>query len=256
LPTNYISGNISLNSASTVIYNSDQPQNFDVVNFGNLTSSGSGSRTFPNGQTVGIAGTFTKGTNSYTITGSTINFNGSASQTIPAFNYNNLTSSSSGGRTLASSGTIGVAGIFTPGSNSYTITGSTIDFNGSGSQTVAALDYDNLTLSASGTKTFAGGTTRIAGNLVVSGATGDGFTNSTIIEFNGTGAQAVGAMTYYDMVFTNSGIKTISSTVTAIRNVLVNVTADVRITNPGVFTVYGDIDNSGAITNDGTIDMP
>ena len=63
-------------------------------------------------------GAFTPGTNTYTITGSTINFNGAGAQTIPAFNYNNLTSSSTGARTLAGAGTIGVAGTFTPGTNS------------------------------------------------------------------------------------------------------------------------------------------
>ncbi|MFA7177189.1 MAG: hypothetical protein WC114_08075, partial [Smithellaceae bacterium] len=101
------------------------------------------------------------------ITGSTIDFNGSGSQTIPAFNYNNLTSSSSGGRTLASSGTVGVAGTFTPGGNSYTITGSTIDFNGT-TQNVATFTYNNLTLSNSGTKTCAAALT-INSDLSLSG---------------------------------------------------------------------------------------
>src|SRR5439155_16301167 len=116
--------------------------------------------------TIGVAGTFTPGSNSYTITGSTIDFNGAGAQTIPAFNYNNLTSSSSGARTLANSGTIGVAATFTPGSNSYTNTGSTIDFNGSGAQTIAAFNYNNLTSSSTGTRTPASsGTIGVAGTF-------------------------------------------------------------------------------------------
>src|SRR4029079_2013458 len=91
---------------------------------------------------------------SYTVTGSTVDFNGSGAETIPAFNYNNLTSSSTGARTL--SGTIGVAGAFTPGaSNSYTTTGSTVNFNGSSAQTIPAFSYFNLTSSSTGTRTLA-----------------------------------------------------------------------------------------------------
>ena len=95
--------------------------------------------------TVNTGGTFTQ-------TGATVNFAGSSSQNIPALNYNNLTSSSSGARVLASSGTIGIAGTFTPGTNSYTVTGSTVDFNGSGTQTIPAFNYYNLR----------GGTTELA----------------------------------------------------------------------------------------------
>ena len=36
-----------------------------------------------------MAGTFTPGTNSYTVTGSTVDFNSAGAQTIPAFGYNN-----------------------------------------------------------------------------------------------------------------------------------------------------------------------
>ena len=39
-----------------------------------------------------------------------------------AFNYNNLTSSNTGARTLANAGTIGIDGVFTQGTNAYTIT--------------------------------------------------------------------------------------------------------------------------------------
>ena len=95
-----------------------------------------------------MAGAFTPGTNAYTVTGSTVNFNGAGAQTIPAFGYNNLTSSSTGARTLASSGTVGVAGTFTPGTNAYTVTGSTVDFNGAGAQTIPAFAYNNLTSSS------------------------------------------------------------------------------------------------------------
>ena len=114
-----------------------------------------------------MAGTFTPGTNAYTITGSTVNFNGAGAQTIPAFAYNNLTSSSTGARTLASSGTIGVAGAFTPGTNVYTVTGSTVSFNGSGAQTIPAFTFNNLTDANTAATVSLTASTTVTGALTV-----------------------------------------------------------------------------------------
>lgn len=70
----------------------------------------------------------------------------------------------SGARTLAPSGTIGIAGTFTPGPSSYTVTGSTVDFNNSsGSQTIPAFTFNNLSLSNTS------GTDTAGGNVVVNG---------------------------------------------------------------------------------------
>ena len=148
LPTNY--GTHALGTTSTVEYAGASGQTITATSYGHLTSSSTGARTLPSGQTVFVAGAFTPGTNAYTVTGSTVNFNGSGAQTVPAFAYNNLTSSSTGARTLASSGTVGVAGAFTPGTNAYTVTGSTVSFNGSGAQTIPAFAYNNLTSSSTG----------------------------------------------------------------------------------------------------------
>ncbi|MEI7523666.1 MAG: hypothetical protein WCJ95_05025, partial [Mariniphaga sp.] len=77
---------------------------------------------------------------------STIEFNGSVEQTIPAFSYYHLISSGLGSRTLASSGIIKVAGLFTPGTNTYNTAYSTVEFNGSIYQTLPGLTFYNLTL--------------------------------------------------------------------------------------------------------------
>jgi CSLREA domain-containing protein len=153
-------GSLSSNSNGTVNYN--QGSNGQVVlaaSYGNLTFSNF-NKTLPNSGTLGIVGVFTAGSaTGHTITGSTINFNGAGSQTIPAFTYNNLTSSNSGARTLAASGIIKIASAFTPGSNTYTITGSTVEYNGAAAQTLpsAFTTYNNLTLNnAGGTTGFAG----------------------------------------------------------------------------------------------------
>ena len=159
----------SLDPASTVEYYGTASQSIAPVNYGNLLSSSTGARLLPSGTTVGIAGTFVPGANAYTIANSTINYNGGAIQTITAFNYFNLVSSSSGARILGTNGIIGVAGSFTPGASAYTIADSTVNFNG-GTQTVPVFTYNNLGIGGSGTKTLAGNIT-INGSLSLASAT-------------------------------------------------------------------------------------
>lgn len=154
----------NLDAGSTVEYYGTGSQPIAAVNYGNLVSSSTGGRVLPSGAVIGIAGVFTPGANAYTIAGNTIDFNGAGSQVIPAFNYNNIASSSTGARVLSSSGNIGVAGAFTPGPNTYTVTNSTISFNGV-TQTVPAFTYHNLSITGSGTKT-------LGGDITVNGALG------------------------------------------------------------------------------------
>ena len=197
-------------AGSTVDFNGSGAQTIPVFKYDNLTSSSIGARTLAGGGAVSVAGTFTPGTNSYTITGSTIDFNGAGAQTIPAFNYNNLISSSAGARTLANSGTIGVADTFTPGANSYTITGSTVDFNGSGAQTIPAFNYNNLTSSSAGARTLANsGTIGIAATFTPGPNT---FTiTASTIDFNGSGAQTIPAFNYYNLTSSSSGPRTLAN---------------------------------------------
>ena len=166
-------------------FNGSGAQTIPAFGYNNLTSSSTGARTLASSGTVGVAGTFTPGTNAYTVTGSTVDFNGAGAQTIPAFAYNNLTSSSTGARTLASSGTVGVAGTFTPGTNAYTVTGSTVDFNSAGAQTIPAFGYNNLTSSSTGARTLASsGTIGVAGTFTP-GTNAYTVTGSTV-NFNGS----------------------------------------------------------------------
>jgi hypothetical protein len=203
-------GNPYTITGSTVDFNGAGTQTIPVFNFNNLTSSGSAGRILASGGTTGVAGTFAPGTNPYTIIGSTVDFNGTGTQTIPAFNFNNLTSSNAGPRTLASSGTIGVAGTFTPGTNSYTITGSTVDFNGAGAQVIPVFNFNNLTSSSGGARTLAsGGTIGVAGTFTP-GTNPYTITGSTV-NFNGAGAQVIPAFNFNNLTSSGSAGRVLAS---------------------------------------------
>ena len=153
-------------TGSTVDFNGTGAQTVPAFNFNNLTISGArgaNNVTLVNGGTIGVAGIFnpiaTFAGGNYVITNNTVNFNGSGPQTIPAFNYFNLTSSNAGARTLQNSGIIGIASVFTPGTNVYTVTGSTVSYNGTSPQTLPSgfTTYFNLTSNnAAGVTGFAG----------------------------------------------------------------------------------------------------
>jgi fibronectin-binding autotransporter adhesin len=155
--------------ASTVEYHGPGTQTIAAVNYGNLLSTSTGARVLPSGATVGVAGVFTPGANGYTITGSTLNYNGSGGQSIAAFKYNNLVSSSSGPRVLATNGPVQITGNFTPGVNAYTTTNSTVSYNGA-SQTIAPFTYYHLATGGSGTKTL-GGNVTVNGSLTLAAGT-------------------------------------------------------------------------------------
>lgn len=208
--------------------------------------------------TITIGGSFSP--SSFTSNTSTVHFNGTGAQNIPAFNYNNLTSSSTGSRTM--NGTIGISGAFTPGSNSYTIAGSTVNYNGTTSQQVASFTYNNLTASGSGTKTLTGNII-VNNNLLVSGtailasgmyqitgnATGTltlgagtklslgdvddptnvrfplnyttiNLNNSSTVTYQSGGNQTVDGLPYGNLEINGNGIKSISSPLT-VNNTLI-----------------------------------
>lgn len=214
-------GTASLDPASTVTISNAGSQTIPPLNYGSLNASG-GARTFTSGATTGIAGTLTPGS-SNTLTGSTINFNGTGAQTINALNYNNLTIS--GARislptlTLAS-GTIGIAGTLSytaTGFAAVTSTGNTVDYNGTGSQTIGAFSgYNNLTISGArgtATLTLASGTMGVAGTFNPS-ATGTltWVNTGNAIDFNSAGAQTIPVFGFYnDIQNTGNGNRTLAN---------------------------------------------
>ncbi len=172
---------------STVHFNGSGNQNIPSLTYHHLSASGSsslktalgnltvnGTLNINNGATIDLtdylltgslianAGTGllkTQNTSSTPIpTGKTwtadVLYNSSSLQFIAFGNYNNL--NASGGHRELYAGTTGIAGSFTPGNGNYTITGSTIDFNGSSVQTIPAFDFNSMTVSGGSIKNIAG----------------------------------------------------------------------------------------------------
>ncbi|MDP3468580.1 MAG: hypothetical protein Q8S11_09625 [Daejeonella sp.] len=157
----------------TVIYDGTS-QSIGGLVYNNLQTSNSGVKTLAGGTTVAniltigasttldlssvtltlsAAGTPLVNNGTFTCSTSTVSFSNAASTNIPALNYYNLTLTG-GARVLANSGTIGIANIFTPGAGGFTVTGSTVNFNGMGAQTIPAFTFNDMVLSGSGAKTI------------------------------------------------------------------------------------------------------
>ena len=207
---------------STINFNGSASQTISgSTTFYNLTVTNSANMNLANGSLIYISNNFAPSSTSFnSVTGSTISFNGTG-QTIPAFNYYNLTNTAN---ISFASATIGIAGMFSPVAT-YTVAGSTVAFNGSAAQSIPSFTFNNLTISntsASGTtasgaltiggsvlissgSTFVGGnyTHNVAGNWTNSGGT---YTPGTgIVNFNGASTQTItGTTTFYTLTVTNT----------------------------------------------------
>ena len=221
-----------------IVYNSASSQTIVNGSYQNLNASG-GNRTLQNSGIISIAGTFTAGTGTYTVTGSTVDFNGSGLQIVPAMSFNNL--SISGTKVGSPSltlypGTITIAGDFTntsTGLGTIFTSGSKVDYNGA-SQNVAALTYGKLSISGTGLKTLTGNTT-VNDSITVAGTTGlDGagytltvlgpwinnatYTGSTsTVVFSGLSAQTMSGTvvpTFNSLTVNNTNGVTMSASIT------------------------------------------
>jgi len=157
--------------------------------------AGTGTLTQAPSATLNIGGASTISTLTATATNNTVDFTGVA-QTIPAFNYFNLTNSGSGTTVLASSGIIGISGTFVPGTATYTTTGSTVSFRGTTAQIVPVMNYNNMTInniagaSLSGAISLSGPgvLTLTAGNLTTSSLNSLTLTNTAVGAISGGSA--------------------------------------------------------------------
>ncbi len=126
---------IATAAGNTVNYNGSGTQTIRAINYYNLTSNSNGTRVLESTEAIGVSGTFTTGTNTYTVTGSTISFNGSSIQNIPVFTFNGLTLSNPSGATLTGTGDRSVGGLLTLTSGNITTDANTLIIKSTGSIT-------------------------------------------------------------------------------------------------------------------------
>ncbi|MBC5774473.1 T9SS type A sorting domain-containing protein [Pontibacter sp. KCTC 32443] len=132
-------------------------------------------------------------------------------QVVLSEQYGNLKLSNLSTKEFAT-GHAKIAGELTIGAETVVVTPETIEYNGSGAQTVAALNYKNLTLSNAGVKTLAADITGVANALTKAGAAEfNAITNATTVNYNGATAQAVLPANYYNLDLSNTGAKSFSN---------------------------------------------
>lgn len=184
-----------------------------------FTVNGTGTYSMAASSNLTIGGTYTYSSSvpaTFHCT-STLNISGTGAVSIPAANYGTL-NLSGGARTLASSGTIGICGAYTPGS-SMTVAGSTVNFNGAGGQSITATTYNNLTISNSrgaGVVTLPAGTISVGGTFDVSTyASSSNPSNAvnaaSIFDFTSVSPQSIPAFFYGQLNCTGNGPRTWAS---------------------------------------------
>ena len=230
---------ITSGNGGTVSYNGPVGQNQNVCagNYGNLTL-GNSDHTLAATGTIGIAGTFTPGSGTTTVTGSTVNFNRTSAQNIPAFTFNNLTVS--GGGTSTMQGNVTANGTLTLSGGTLATGGNVLTANGPLTLTAGTLSVGTGSVTAAGTVT--------CGSTITSGATGT-------VSYTALGDQTVCGGTYGILNTSGSGTKSLAGNVTTTGAVNVGggTTLDQgsttnTLSSGGLMTVA----SGGAFTNTGT----
>ncbi len=207
----------------------------------NLTSSGATTPVLSSFGTIVIANTFTPGSAVYTYTGSTITFNGSSTQNIPAFAYfNNVNFNATTSNTLT--GAISVFGNMTINTGTFNDGGFVATGPGSGSGIFTLASGKVYTSTTTGTNALP-----IFQTYVID--------PSSTVNLNGanTAAQNIPAASYGIMVITNGG----TNAKTALGNITIkgNLTVTSGTLNDGGFiiTACGNVTNNSLTATNGSI---
>ncbi len=195
--------NVSAPNICTIGSGSTTVSDFTLNGTGALNMAASTTLTIGGGITFGGSATASLDCSS------TINMVSPGSITVPALNYGNL-NISGGARTLPSGGTIGICGSYTAGSP-MTVAGSTVDFKGTGTQTITASTYNNLTISnnrGGSTVTLASGTITVGGAFNPSLSNYTPAVSGNTIDFSSASAQSIPAFVYGSITNTGNGNRT------------------------------------------------
>ena len=199
-----------------------------------------------------------------TLTNLSVDYCGSDDQTVSAESYHNLVISPNGTRniTLVSTGTIGVSGVFNPDltTTSYTITGSTLTANGTGSQTIPAFNYYNVNVvgdRSGGTITLVnGGTIGIAGHSTVSATNATFVITNNTIDINGSAAQTIDPFSFNNVIFSNSGTKTTTGNLVVYGGFTVNSGTTLNMATYTLSGTMSSVSNNGTIKTSNTSAAP
>jgi hypothetical protein len=214
-----------LSLVTMTIATGDTLSNLGSVTVTTLDGAGAGA-VFVNGAnaTLTITGSvMSTGTLDASASPNSVIYDSPSAQTVIAAQYHNLTIA--GARTVNSvtleSGTIGVAGAFTPSatytSGSYLAAGDTLAFNGTGAQFIPAFQYGTLRLDNNRTNnniTFDPNGVIAVGEAFIPNAsfsTGDYVTTASNIRFNGAGAQSIPTFSYENLEVDGGGVKTLAA---------------------------------------------
>ena len=191
-----------------------------------------------NTSTMNIGGTGSGTGVTFTAGTSTVNFNGAGLQDIPAFTYNNLTTSTGNSKTLLGNTevtkvlTINASTTLNVGANTLNLSGngnplvvggtftkgtSTVSFANATSTNIPALNYYNLNLTG-GERVFANSGIIDIEAVFTPGAGIFTVTGSTV-ELSG-GAQTIPEFTFNDLVLSGSGAKSILNATTVSANTI------------------------------------
>ncbi len=174
----------------TVDFSGAGNQIINTLNYSNLTISNNGTRTVTlnNSGIIGISGIFspTDTTTTYIVTGSTVDFNGTTNQQIPAFSYHHLVLGGSNTKTangaVTVNGNLTVNSNFTAGSFSHVLAGNLVN-NGTINAATGTFVFNN-TSSISGTAVTTLNNITISGSLTLQtdlNITGNWINNGTFI---------------------------------------------------------------------------
>ncbi len=229
--------------------------NSTVTFSGNVSSSGTLAVTGTG--TMAFGGTVSSANYSFA-NGSTAEYNGS-SQSIIQTNYGNLTLRNAGTKTFAA-GTTGIAGTITLANGAAADARTnltTIDYNGSGAQTISGIAYHNLTLSGArggATVTLANvDTIRVAG-IFTNSATLVSFSNAnSTFEYNSSSPQTITPFAYFNLVLGGGGAKTVSGAVTANGDVVQQVGTALTVNAGALWQIDGSLTTQSGFINNGEI---
>lgn len=249
---------VTLGGTATVVSNnaSDSLAFLAGVTFGSPTAviqlNGSGVASFV------ITPTIVAPTNFSLAENSTVYYSGT-DQTVLALQYGTLGFTGSGTKTFAA-GEIGIRNtiltVATVVVDAET-NAATVNYNGTGAQTIAPLRYRNLmltndhgnqaiTLPSGDTITVSGTFTNTATNYTV-------VNSGSVFEYNGASQQILTPFPYFDVVLSGTGEKVIAATQTTYGSVEQKAGTPVTVANGVDWTVEGSLVAGEGFVNNGTI---